>query len=58
MLLERRSAQLAQACRVPLAALDLGFHNWERGQRYAAGWGPDFGPEAEILEGVRGALRL
>ncbi|HZU61532.1 MAG TPA: hypothetical protein VE983_11230, partial [Solirubrobacteraceae bacterium] len=37
LLLERRAAELAQACRVPLAALDLGFYNWERGGRYTAG---------------------
>jgi hypothetical protein len=58
MLLERRSAALAQACHVPLAALDLGFYNWERGQRYTAGWGSDFAPDSELLDEVRSALRL
>ena len=33
MLLERRAADLAQACSLPLEALDLGFYNWERGER-------------------------
>ncbi|MBV9309617.1 MAG: hypothetical protein JOZ73_02230 [Solirubrobacterales bacterium] len=29
LLLERRAAELARACAVPLAALDLAFYNWE-----------------------------
>jgi hypothetical protein len=58
MLLERRSASLAQACRVPLAALDLAFYNWERGRRCTVGLGPGFEPETGALTGARGALGL
>ena len=58
MLLERRAAQLAGACRVPLAALDLGFYNWERGKRYAAGLAPDAQPDQDLLGATTGALGL
>ena len=41
LLLERRAADLAQACEVPLEALDLAFHNWGAGRpdcrRFAGG---------------------
>ena len=40
LLLERRAADLATACQVPLAALDLGFHNWGSGTRIGAGLSP------------------
>jgi hypothetical protein len=39
-LLERRAAQLAEACSVPLGALDLALYSWERGERVTAGLGP------------------
>jgi hypothetical protein len=35
LLLERRSAALADATGVPIAALDLGLYNWGRGTRHA-----------------------
>jgi hypothetical protein len=56
MLLERRASQLAQACRVPLGALDLGFYNWERGRRYTAGLDPGAGSETDLLTGAKRAL--
>jgi hypothetical protein len=58
LLLERRAAQLAQACRVPLAALDLGFYNWERARRYTAGLVPDLTPDPEALTAATSALGL
>jgi hypothetical protein len=58
LLLERRSAQLAQACGFPLEALDLGLENWERGERVTAGLGPGAEPSATHLEAARAALEL
>jgi hypothetical protein len=58
LLLERRAAQLAEACRVPLGALDLGFYNWERGRRYAAGLTRVAEPDEELLGDARQALGL
>ena len=40
MLLERRAAELAGACGLPLEALDLGLYNWERGADRRSGWAP------------------
>lgn len=56
MLLERRAAQLAEACGVPLEALDLGLYNWERGERTTAGLAPDAEPDAAALEAASTAL--
>jgi hypothetical protein len=58
LLLERRAAQLAQACGVPLEALDLGFYNWERGERATVGLGPDARPDPELVAGACAALEL
>ena len=58
MLLDRRAAQLAQACAVPLAALDLGLYNWERGERATGGLGPDAAPDSGELDGALAALDL
>ncbi|HYZ81057.1 MAG TPA: hypothetical protein VE571_07300 [Solirubrobacteraceae bacterium] len=58
MLLERRAADLAQACSLPLEALDLGFFNWERGERTRAGVPPDIEPDADALASTRAALGL
>jgi hypothetical protein len=58
MLLERRAAQLAQACGFPLEALDLGFENWERGERVTAGLGPGAEPGPEHVESALAALEL
>jgi hypothetical protein len=58
ILLERRAAALAQACEVPLAALDLGFYNWERGERATMGLGIGSEPDATLLERARSGLGL
>jgi hypothetical protein len=56
MLLERRAAQLAAGTGVPLDALDLGFYNWERGERYTAGLRPGAEPDPELQRAVQAAL--
>jgi hypothetical protein len=58
MLLERRAADLAEACEVPLEALDLAFYNWDTGGEYGSGVVRD--PEAEPgpADAVRSALGL
>ncbi len=58
MLLERRAVDLAEACQVPLEALDVGLYNWERGAR--ARLGVPAGEEADeaTLAAVQRALGL
>lgn len=56
--LERRAAQLAEACSVPLAALDLALYNWERGERATAGLGPAATPGSAELDAALAALAL
>jgi hypothetical protein len=58
LLLERRAADLAQACAVPLEALDLGLYNWQRAERTTLGLGQEPEPEADELERVLSALGL
>lgn len=58
MLLERRASELAQACGVPLEALDLGLHNWQRGERATLGLGKDAEPDPDGLASVYAALGL
>ena len=58
MLLERRAADLAAACELPLDALDLGFYNWERGARAGLGVDPSTEPDPALLHGALGALGL
>jgi hypothetical protein len=58
LLLERRAAQLADACELPLAAMDVGFYNWERGERATLGLGTAAEPDAGVLERVRSGLGL
>jgi len=58
LLLDRRAAELARACGVPLEALDLGFFNWERGTRATMGLGPDAQPDLQLLDAVSSALGL
>ena len=58
LLLERRAAELAQACGLPLEALDVGFFNWERGARASLGMEPGFEPDPAALESARAALGL
>ncbi len=58
MLLERRAADLAEACELPLEALDLGFFNWEVRSHYGAGLDPLPEPDPEALATARSALGL
>lgn len=58
LLLERRAAELAKACELPLEALDLGLHNWGVGRRATLGMWPDTEPDPEALERARDALGL
>jgi hypothetical protein len=58
LLLERRAADLATACGLPLDALDVGLFNWERGTRATLGMKPGTEPDAELLAGVQRALGL
>lgn len=58
MLLERRAAELAQACELPLAALDLGLKNFGTGVRATVGVWPVNEPDEATLERVRTALLL
>lgn len=58
MLLERRAADLAHACQLPLEALDVGLYNWERGSRATLGMGLESEPDLVALEAARSALGL
>jgi hypothetical protein len=58
LLLEARAAAFASACEVPLAALDLGLYNWERGERAHLGLAPGTPPDAQALDAVRAGLGL
>jgi hypothetical protein len=58
LLLERRAAQLAQACQVPLEALDLGLYNWESETRASGGLGPDAEAAADERASVGDALGI
>jgi hypothetical protein len=58
LLLDRRAAELAQACGIPLEALDLGLYNWQRGERATVGLGPEPGQEPESLASIQAALHL
>ena len=58
LLLERRSAELAVACGLPLAALDLGLYNWSSDERATLGLGPAAEPDADTVAAVRSALQL
>jgi hypothetical protein len=58
MLLERRAAELAQACAVELEALDVGFFNWERGERARLGMPPELEADPVTQAAVEDALGL
>jgi hypothetical protein len=58
LLLERRAAELAGACKLPLEALDLGLHNWGSGTRATVGLGPSDEPDGEALSSTRAGLGL
>jgi hypothetical protein len=59
LLLERRAGELAAACEIPLAALDLALWNWSRppGARATQGL-PSATPDAAAHDRVAGALGL
>ncbi len=56
LLLDRRASELADACQVPLEALDLGLFNWERGARTTGGLPEGAEPSPERLDQVQAAL--
>ena len=58
LLLERRAAELADACGLSLEAVDVGLFNWERGTRATLGMDAGDEPDAELLAGVQVALGL
>jgi hypothetical protein len=58
MLLERRAAELAAACELPLEALDLGLFNWERGARAGMGVDASTEPDPALLGPALAALGL
>ena len=58
LLLERRAGDLAQACGLSLEPLDLGLHNWQRGERATLGLGAEPDPELDSLGSIQAALRL
>ncbi|MGI8414056.1 MAG: hypothetical protein ACR2QA_16505 [Solirubrobacteraceae bacterium] len=58
LLLERRAAELARACELPLEALDLGLYNWERDERASLGLGREDAVDPQALARARAALGL
>jgi hypothetical protein len=58
MLLGRRAIDLAEACAVPIEAVDLGFFNWERGERTTGGLPADTEPDPDLVASARAALGL
>jgi hypothetical protein len=58
LLLERRAADLAAACAIPVDALDLGLYNWGAGTRATLGLGPDSEPDHDLVEAISVVLGL
>jgi hypothetical protein len=58
LLLERRAADLAAECGVPIGALDLGLHNWGAGHRFGDGVRADVELDEDALHTARRALGL
>jgi hypothetical protein len=58
LLLERRAAELAEACAVELTALDVGLHNWGTGERSGFGVAADAALDPDSLQAARAALDL
>jgi hypothetical protein len=58
LLLERRAGDLAEACGLPVEALDLGFYNWERGTRFSGGLPAATDSDPEAVDAARAALAL
>lgn len=52
LLLERRAADLAAACGIPVEALDLGLYNWGAGARATLGLGLDSGPDQDLVDAI------
>ncbi|MBV8956632.1 MAG: hypothetical protein JO179_21015, partial [Solirubrobacterales bacterium] len=50
--------ELADACGLQLAALDLGLDNWERGERATLGLGSADEPDGEALSAALAAMSL
>lgn len=55
-LLEKRSAELADAVGVPLEALDLALHNWSRPPQGRATMGSGAAPDPDAVERIAGEL--
>jgi hypothetical protein len=58
LILEARASAFARACDLPLAALDLGLYNWQRGERIHLGFEPDTTSAPQTLERAVAALEL
>ena len=58
LLLDRRAVALAEACEVPLEALDAGLYNWGRGERASLGMPSSLEPDAGLLGAALHALGL
>jgi hypothetical protein len=58
LLLERRAAELADACQVPLRSLDLALHNWGSGARVGDGPAEASDPDSVLVEQAQDALGL
>ena len=58
LLLDRRAVALAEACELPLEALDAGLYNWGQGERASLGMPPSLEPDAALLGAAQHALGL
>jgi hypothetical protein len=58
LLLDRRAAALAEACELPLEALDVGLYNWGLGERAGLGMPPSLEPDPGLAAAARDALGL
>ncbi|MGI8507460.1 MAG: hypothetical protein ACR2MK_11795 [Solirubrobacteraceae bacterium] len=58
LLLERRAAELASACELPLEALDVGLYNWGQGTRAMLGMDASVQADPVARETARAALGL
>ena len=56
ILLQRRAAALAEACALPLEALDAGLFNWERGSRARLGMPDGLEADPALVDAARSAL--
>jgi hypothetical protein len=58
LIIEARASAFARACDLPLAALDLGLYNWQRGERTHLGFEPGTTLAPETLDTAVAALEL